>query len=196
MEQVNFIHMENGTREEYEFLDNLEKQYIEGLPDRLLQALRALENTITGYKVSRLEHSLQSATHALRAGEPTEMVVAALLHDLGDELAPHSHSEYAAAILRPYVSEKTYWIIKHHGVFQMYYYSHFLGGDRNARDMFKDHQWYQDAVDFCAHYDQNCFDPDFDTEPLETFEPMVREIFAHPRLDDVEHSVRFGTSAA
>ncbi|MEM7292830.1 MAG: HD domain-containing protein [Pseudomonadota bacterium] len=196
MDQVNFTQMADGTREEYEFLDALEKQYVDGLADRLLETLRGLESTISGYKVTRLEHSLQSATHALRAGESTEMVVAALLHDIGDSLAPHSHSEYAAAVLRPYVSEKTYWVIKHHGVFQLYYYAHHLGGDRNARERFKDHPWYQDVVDFCANYDQNCFDPDFDTEPLETFEPMVREIFAQPRLDDAEHSVRFGTSAA
>ena len=196
MQQVEFTEMSEGTAAEYAFLDTLERRFIDGLPDRLLETLRALEHTLSGYKVSRLGHSLQSATRALRAGESTEMVVAALLHDIGDELAPHSHSEYAAAILRPYVSEKTYWIIKHHGVFQMYYYAHHLGGDRNARELFKDHEWYQDAVDFCANYDQNCFDPDYDTEPLETFEPMLREVFAAPRSDDEEQRARFGTASA
>lgn len=196
MEKVSFTKMADGTREEYEFLDALEQQYIEGLADRLLKKLRDLDDTLSGYQVSRLEHSLQSATHALRAGEPTEMVVAALLHDIGDDLAPHSHSEYAAAVLRPYVSEKTYWIIKHHGLFQMYYYAHFLGGDPNARDIHKDHPWYADAVKFVENYDQNCFDPEFDTEPLETFEPMLREVFAKPRGDDDEFKVRFGNRSA
>ena len=103
-----------------------------------------------------------------------------LLHDIGDELAPYSHSELAAAVLRPFVPEKLYWIVKHHGVFQMVYYAHHLGGDRNARDRFKDHPWYDDAVEFCERYDQNCFDPDYDTLPLSFFEPMLRRVFAEP----------------
>ena len=173
MEKVSFAHMADGTAEEYAFLAGLEEEYIADLPGRLMASLEGLEETLPGYQVSRLEHSLQSATHAFNAGEPEEMVVAALLHDIGDELAPASHSEMAAAILRPYVSERTYWIIKHHGFFQTYYYNHHFGRDRNARDRYKDHEWYQDCVDFCQNYDQNCFDPDFESKPLEFFRPMV-----------------------
>jgi predicted HD phosphohydrolase len=192
MNTVEFIRMEDGTREEYEFLDGLEKQYIEGLPDRLMNAMRALEYSMSGYKINRLQHCLQGATRAHRAGESDEMIVAVLLHDIGDELAPHSHSEMAAAILRPFVSNRLYWIVKHHGIFQMYYYAHHCGGDRNARDQFKDHEWYQDAVDFCHNYDQNCFDPDYDSEPLEFFEPVLRRVVKQPRFDDVEHAARYG----
>lgn len=180
MDTVNFAHMTDGTAEEYALLADQEKEYTKTLPDRLLTALTALENSFSGYRVSRLEHSLQSATHAFDAGEPEEMVVAALLHDIGDNLAPCSHSEMAAAILRPYVSEKTYWIVKHHGLFQMYYYAHYFGKDRNARDQFKEHEWYQDCIDFCQNYDQNCFDPDFDSRPLEFFRPMVERVFSEP----------------
>jgi len=177
MQTVDFINMADGTKAEYEFLDGLEKEYIAGLPDRVMQALRRQgEDSIGGYKITRLGHSLQSATRAHRDGRSQEYVVAALLHDIGDELAPHSHSEMAAAMLRPYVSEQIYWIVKHHGLFQMYYYAHHTGGDRNARDKLKDHQWYQDTVEFCEKYDQNCFDPDYDTEPLEFFEPMVHAV--------------------
>ena len=193
MDTVNFTRMEDSTREEYEFLDNLEKQYCDGLADRLLNALRQLESSLSGYKVTRLEHVLQGATRAQRAGESDEMILAVLLHDIGDELAPHSHSEMGAAVLRPFVSEKIYWIVKHHGLFQMFYYAHFFGGDRNARDRFKQHRWYQDAVDFCHRYDQNCFDPDYDSEPLEFFEPMLRKLIASPRLDDHERAARYGS---
>lgn len=193
MEQVSFINMADGTREEYEFLESHEQAYIAELPDRVLAALRRLDDSIGGYKVTRLGHSLQSATRAHRAGESEEMVIAALLHDIGDDLAPHSHSELAAAVLRPYVSDKTYWIIKHHGLFQMYYYAHHLGGDRHARDRFKDHPWYEDTVAFCENYDQNCFDPDYDTLPLEFFEPMLRRVMAEVRLDDDEQNARYGT---
>ena len=90
---------------------------------------------------------------------------------------PLSHSEMAASILRPFVSERIYWIIKHHGLFQTYYYAHHLGGDRDARDQFKDHRWYHDTVRFCEEYDQNCFDPEFNSESLEFFEPMLRRVF-------------------
>ena len=192
MDTVNFTRMEDSTREEYEFLDTLEKQYCDGLADRLLKALGQLEHSLSGYQVTRLEHVLQGATRAHRAGESDEFVLAVLLHDIGDELAPHSHSEMAAAVLRPFVSEKIYWIVKHHGLFQMYYYAHFFGGDRNARDRFKQHQWYQDAVDFCHRYDQNCFDPDYESESLEFFEPMLRKLVASPRLDDHERTARYG----
>ena len=136
MNKVNFISMEEGTAEEYAFLDKLETQYVEDLPSRLIAALKALESSLSGYQVSRLEHSLQGATRALLAEEDLEMVMAVLFHDIGDPLAPYSHSEMAAAILRPFVSDKIYWIIKHHGVFQMYYYAHYSGGDRNAREAF------------------------------------------------------------
>lgn len=177
MQTVDFINMADGTKAEYEFLDGLEKEYVAGLPERVLGALkRQGEDSIGGYKISRLGHSLQSATRAHRDGRSKEYVVAALLHDVGDELAPHAHSEMAAAILRPYVSEQIYWIVKHHGLFQMVYYAHHTGGDRNARDKFKDHPWYADTVEFCELYDQNCFDPDYDTESLEFFAPLVREV--------------------
>ena len=192
MNKVNFISMEEGTAEEYAFLDKLETQYAEDLPSRLIAALKALESSLSGYQVSRLEHSLQGATRAFLAEEDLEMVMAVLFHDIGDPLAPYSHSEMAAAILRPFVSEKIYWIIKHHGVFQMYYYAHYSGGDRNAREAFIDNPWYEEAIKFCHDYDQNCFDPNYKSKPLEFFVPMVNEFFSRPKPDDPERLARFG----
>jgi len=192
MQTVNFTRMEDGTREEYAFLDHLEDEYKAGLPERILEALRKLEHSLSGYRISRMEHSLQGATRAHRAGESDEMIVAILLHDIGDELATYSHSEMAAAILRPFVSEKLYWIVKHHGVFQMYYYAHYCGGDRNCREYYRDHAWYQDAINFCHNYDQNCFDPDYDTESLEFFAPIVRRVMSQPSFNDAEQLARYG----
>lgn len=191
MQQVAFTEMSKGTKKEYEYLDQLEQQYIAELPDRLIAALNRLDLP-SGYRITRLAHSLQSATRAYRAGESEEMIIAALLHDIGDDLAPCSHSELAAAVLRPFVSDRTYWIIKHHGLFQMYYYAHHFGGDRHARDRHKAHRWYQATVDFCENYDQNCFDPDYDTLPLDFFEPMLRRVCSNPSQEDPEYTARYG----
>jgi predicted HD phosphohydrolase len=195
MKTVNFTRMEDGTREEYEFLDRMEDEYKAGLPDRIMDSLRKLEHSLSGYRINRLEHSLQGATRASRAGEPDEMIIAVLLHDIGDDLAPYSHSEMAAAILRPFVSEKIYWIIKHHGVFQMYYYAHHCGGDRNAREVFKDNPWYQDAINFCHNYDQNCFNPDYDSEPLEFFGLILNRVLSQPSVNDPEQVARYGNAS-
>ena len=192
MKKVDFIRMEDGTAEEYAFLDRLEDQFKLGLVDRLITALQQLENSLSGYQISRLDHVLQGATRAHRAGESEQLVVATLLHDLGDDLAPYSHSEMAAAILRPFVSDEIYWIVKHHGIFQMYYYAHHSGGDRNARDQFKGHEYYDAAVRFCHEYDQNCFDPNYNSEPLEFFRPMPERVTAKPMAFDAEHKARYG----
>ena len=106
------------------------------------------------------------------------MIVATLLHDIGDELAPMNHSEYAASVLKPYVSEKTHWIIEKHGEFQTYYYAHHFGGDRNKRDKYKNHKYYQACINFCEKYDQASFDPNYKSLPLSEFEPMVKRIFS------------------
>ncbi|HEX6386146.1 MAG TPA: HD domain-containing protein [Anaerolineae bacterium] len=181
MQRVSFTRMADGTREDYELLGRLEEEYIKELPDRLLQALDALKSSLSGYQVSRYEHSLQSATRAYRDGRSEEYVVAALLHDIGDVLAPYTHGEMVAAILKPFVAEEICWVVKYHGLFQMYYYAHHTGGDRHARDRFKDHPYYDACVEFCEKYDQNCFDPRYDSLPVEFFEPMVRRVFAEPR---------------
>ena len=178
MKTVNFTQMKDGTKDEYLLLDKYEQDYINGTADRILKFMKGLTSTLEGYKIPRLEHSLQSATRALNDGADEEMIVATLLHDIGDELAPLNHSEYAASVLKPYVSEKTHWIIEKHGEFQMYYYAHHLGKNQNQRDKYKDHKYYQDAVQFCEKWDQASFDPDYESKPLEFFAPMVKKIFA------------------
>ncbi len=178
MEKVKFTQMKDGTKEDYDLLSKYEEKFSKDLPDRILDALRNLDSSVDGYQVTRLEHSLQSATRAEKDGADEEMVVATLVHDIGDNLAPYNHSQLAASVLRPYVSEKVYWIMLHHGIFQEYYYAHHIGGDRHAREKFKDHPYYQDAVDFCERWDQKSFDPDYESYSLEYFEPKVRKLFS------------------
>jgi predicted HD phosphohydrolase len=177
---VSFTRMSDGTAEDYALLAEIEAEDLGSFPDRVLGWLRSMD-VDSGYRVSRLEHCLQAATRAHRAGEDEEMVVVALLHDIGDVLAPANHSEVAAAMLRPYVSERSYWIVKHHGLFQEVYYAHHYGRDPDARDRFRDHPYFEATVAFCADYDQVSFDPAYDSEPLSFFEPLVRRVLAEPR---------------
>ena len=177
MDKVNFTQMKDGSKEDYLLLDKHEKKYIEGTADRLLKFMSGLNSTLEGYKISRLEHSLQTATRALNDKAGDEMIVAALFHDIGDELAPLNHSEYAAAVLKPYVSEKTRWIVEKHGEFQMYYYAHHLGGNRNQREKYRGHKYYLETMDFCEKWDQKSFDPNFKSLSLKEFEPFVKKIF-------------------
>ncbi len=189
-ETVSFLEMKHGTQADYLLLDRSERDFAKGLPDRLLEALGKLDQSLEGYKVSRLEHSLQTASRAERAGADEELVVAALLHDLGDELAPYNHAEIAAGILRPYVRPEVTWIVEQHGLFQAYYYAHHLGGDRNMRDRHRGHPWYEACAAFCENWDQASFDPAYPTLKLGHFEPLVRRIFSRPA-----HDPRYVTAA-
>lgn len=183
MHTVAFTQMKDGTQEEYVFLQKLEHDYIRALPDRLLQALQRLDGSLQGYKVSRLEHSLQSATRAEADGADLETIVAALVHDLGDELAPENHSQLAAAILRPYVRAEVTWVVEMHGLFQMQYYAHHYGKDPDGYLAYKDHPWFDACNRFCGLYDQAAFDPAYPTKPLSYFEPMLREVFGRTPFD-------------
>ena len=177
-EHVNFVNMKDGTREEYELLARLEKPYLALTADRVLEELkRAGEATLEGYKITRLQHGLQSGTRALRDGADLDWVVGALLHDIGDGLAPQNHDKMSAEVIRPFVRWDVAWTVEHHGIFQMLYYGHHYGWDRNARDQFKDHPVFDNCAEFCERWDQSSFDPDYPTEKLEIFEPMVREVF-------------------
>lgn len=183
-ETVSFSQMKDGTKEDYELLERLEQPFREGTADRLLAELAAqAEDTLSGYKITRLEHGLQSATRARRDGADTDWVVAALLHDIGDRLAPQNHDRMAAEILRPFVREEVAWTVEHHGIFQTYFYGHHYGWDRNARDRFRDHPCYRSCADFCERWDQSSFDPDYVSDPLDSFADEVRAVFARKAYD-------------
>lgn len=184
METVSFTQMKDGTQEEYEFLNAHEVEYTKGTADRLLKALVELDESLSGYQITRLGHSVQSASRAWRDGADIDWVVAALLHDIGDIYAPYNHDEYAAAILRPFVREQCAWVVQTHADFQMLYYGHHLPGfDQNKRERHRGHAYFDDNAEFCERWDQASFDPGYDDLPLEFFVPMVREVFARTPYD-------------
>ena len=181
MKPVKFTEMKYGTKEEYLSLAPRWEKVTQQVPKQLLYALEQLKKSYEGFQIDRYEHSLQTATRAYRGGEDKDMVVASLFHDIGDFLAPYNHGEMAAAILKPYVSQKTHWIIKHHDVFQKYYYVHHFDGNRYEREQYKDSVYYQDTINFSENYDQNSLDPNYDSLPLEFFVPIVKEVFEQPQ---------------
>lgn len=180
-QRAGFKAMQEGTAEDWQLISSHFRAFSQGLPDRVMTHLQLLDGDYGGFPIDRLEHSLQTATRAHRDGRDEEYVVCALLHDIGDTLGSYNHPDIAAAILKPFVSEENLWMVEKHGVFQGYYFFHHLGMDRHLRDQFKDHPLYQRTAEFCAKYDATAFDPDYESEPLSFFEPMLRRVFAKPR---------------
>ena len=183
MEQVKFTAMADGDKEDYDFLTEHEVEYTRGTADRLLAALVDLDAGLSGYQVTRLGHSLQSATRAERDGADTDWIVAALLHDIGDIYAPYNHDEYAASILRPFIREQCTWVVEKHGDFQLVYYGQHVGADPEKREVYKGHPYYDDCAAFCERWDQSSFDPAYDTLPLDHFADRVRQVFARTPYD-------------
>ena len=173
--------MDASTREDWQLIRAEFAAFAKSLPDRVMQHLRLLEGDYGGFPIDRCQHSLQTATRALRDGRDEEYVVCALFHDIGDTLGTLNHPDVAAAILKPFVSERNLWMVQNHGIFQGYYFFHHLGLDRHMRDQFSGHPFYDHTAEFCELYDGPAFDPRGETLPLAEFEPLVRRVFAKPR---------------
>jgi predicted HD phosphohydrolase len=179
--RAHFHAMTEGTQNDWAVIAANAVAFNEALPARVIAHLRLLEGDFGGFAVDRLEHSLQTATRAVRDGRDEEYVVCALLHDIGDTLGSLNHADIAAAILKPFVSERNLFLLEKHGVFQGYYFFEFLGLDRNLREQFRDHPLFDYVAEFCERYDQNSFDPSYDTMPLEAFVPMVERVMHKPQ---------------
>lgn len=184
MDTVSFTQMKDGTKEDYDLLAEAEKPYHALTADRVLAELRRQgEDTLSGYRITRMTHGLQAATRARREGADIDWIVGALLHDIGDGLAPQNHDRFSAEVIRPFVRDEVAWVVEHHGIFQMLYYGRHYGWDENARDRFKDHMHFGACAEFCERWDQSSFDPDYPTDTLESFEPLVREVFSRKAYD-------------
>jgi predicted HD phosphohydrolase len=145
--------------------------------DRVIEQLSYLEEDHGGFPVNRLEHCLQTAARAEADGRDNEYIACALLHDIGDNLAPFNHPDIAASIVKPFVSEANYFMVKNHGIFQGYYFWHYIGLDQNAREQFRGNPYFEYTEEFCAKYDSLAFDPDYTSPRLSYYEPLLREMF-------------------
>ena len=178
--QATFRSMDQSTPADWQAIGQHFGPFAGGLADRVLTHLKLLDGDYGGFPIDRLQHSLQTATRAHRGGEDEPYVVMALLHDIGDTLGSYNHTDIAAAMLKPFVDARLHWMCEHHGIFQGYYFFHYLGLDRDMREGLRGHPHFADTAHFCEAYDQAAFDKDYDSAPLDYFEPMVRRLFARP----------------
>ena len=180
-----FTRMDESTAEEWAEIGRQTFEHRDRVAERVLGMLRSLEEITDGFAVDQLVHSLQTATRAERAGADDEVIVASLCHDIGKAVSVPNHPEIAAAILKPYVRPEVHTMIRVHQDFQgRHYYAHF-GGDPDAREQHRealDPEVFELAETFADEWDQVAFDPDYDTETLEHFEPLVREVFATAKM--------------
>lgn len=148
------------------------------VPQTVMNMLFANRTIYAGFPISRLEHTLQTATRALRAGASDELVLIALLHDAAEVLSGVNHAEVAAALVRPYVSEASYYLVRTHMEFQLKHYGEHVGMPTDLRDRYRNEAWYGDAVVFSDAWDEISFDPGYRSLPLAEFEPLVRQFFS------------------
>lgn len=182
-QQAQFTRMDESGQADWQVIDEHFQSYRSDVTDRVLAHLLRLKGDKHGYPVDRYTHCLQTATRALRDGADEETIVCALLHDIGDDLAPDNHADIAAGILEPFIDPLNAWMIKHHELFQGYHYRHFYGLDREAREQYRHHPAYERTVRFCDHWDQASFDPDYGTLPLEYFRPIVERVLSRPPFE-------------
>jgi predicted HD phosphohydrolase len=171
-QRASFTTFEESTAEDWaKIIPHLETTQ-SLVADRVIGLLRDLKTDHGGFPVDRLEHSLQTATRAEKAGKDDEYVFCALIHDIGDTLSPYSHPDIAAGIVKPFVSEANYFMVKHHGEFQGYYFWDYIGLDGQAREQHRDSPHFDYTEEFCAEFDQTAFDANYTSNPLEHYEPL------------------------
>jgi len=173
--------MQDGTAEEWAVIGKEHQQYFTKTPAHLMDMLRSLESVTLGFACNQLQHSLMTATLARRDGGSDEEVAIALLHDIGKAVNIPNHGAIAAEIMRPYISEDAYHAIYNHQHFQGKYYYEFAGGNPHLRDDFTEESWYDLAVKLVDRWDAPAFDPDFEVDSLESFEPLLEKIFHQPK---------------
>src|SRR5205823_14610286 len=180
-----FTRMDESTAEQWAVIGTETTKNIGRVADRVLGMLESLSDITDGFATDQLTHCLETATLAERAGADDEVVVAALCHDIGKAVSVPNHPRIAAELLRPYVRDEVYKMILVHQDFQGRHYYHRFGGDPDAREKHREELSSDEfalAERFADEWDQIAFDPDYDTLPLEHFEPKVRQVFGTPKM--------------
>ncbi|MEK6299408.1 MAG: HD domain-containing protein [Acidobacteriota bacterium] len=180
---MSFTRMDQGKVEDWMAIGARVAQRQSTMPAIIKSMLAQLEQQVDGFAVNQFVHGLQTATRAERAGASEELIVAALCHDIGKVVSVENHPAIAAEILKPYVSNETYEIVRTHQDFQGRHYYALMGKDANARSQYANEPWYDLATRFTDEWDQASFDPEYDTLPIEHFEPMIDRVFSKQMIE-------------
>ena len=175
-----FTRMQDGTAEDWAVIGAAHQEHFAGTPARMMDMLKSLQDVTVGFACDQLQHSLMTGTLARRDGASDEEVVIALLHDIGKAVNIPNHGAIGAELMRPYISEDAYHAIYHHQKFQGRYYYEYMGESAHLREDFKEESWYDLAEKLVDRWDAPAFDPDFEVDSLESFEPLIQKIFASP----------------
>jgi predicted HD phosphohydrolase len=173
---ANFHNLQDASPEDLGIIAEEQAKNAHHVTNHLLDHLMLLKGDFGGFPIDRYEHCLQTATRAYHDKRDAEYVVCALLHDIGDILAPYNHGEVIAEILRPYIKEENYWMLQHHGIFQGYYFWGKIGLDKNARDKYKSSPHYDHTVEFCEKYDTPSFDKTYASLDIDIFRPLIESV--------------------
>jgi predicted HD phosphohydrolase len=176
-EHSDFTRMDESTREQWQTIVVATLENQPSVATRILDMLRSFQGVKLGFGVDQLHHMLQTASMARRANASDELVLCALVHDVGKYISIANHGAIAAEIVKPYVSRDAYHIVRTHQDFQGRHYYGYLGMDSNLREQHRREPWFAQAEVFTDEWDQAAFDPSYRVSPLEEFEPLVRQFF-------------------
>ena len=133
-----------------------------------------------GFRINNYRHCLQSATMVMRDGGSEEEIVVTLFHDLGFIVCPENHGEFSASLLANYVSDKHYWMLRHHALFLDYHTQSNPESNINNIEQYRGHPYFEYTAKWVEYYDQTSIQIQYDTAPLDLFKPMVYRIFTRP----------------
>ena len=177
-----FKRMDQSSKEDWDHIYNEHLPHVLDMPNRIISMLKELEGLTLGFGTNQLHHALQTATMARKAGASDEMVLISLIHDMGKVINVPNHGQICAEIIKPYVSSDAYYVIKTHQDFQGEHYYHYQGKPRDLRKQYVNEPWYEKAIEFTDKWDQAAFDPEYKTDSLESFEPLIKKIFESPKF--------------
>jgi len=150
------------------------------------------------YAKGPLNHLLQSATHALKAGLDEKTILACLLHDIGvASFIRCDHGYWGAQLIEPYVDEEISWAVRVHQALRFFpdpavgyeypeMYVKYFGADYKPEPYIvaeyqraRNHKWYMTARQICIN-DIYSFDPTAKVS-LDDFVDIIGRNFRQPK---------------
>lgn len=178
-ELASFTRLDESDAADWSIINSAIQDQQPGVVTTILNMIEAYRGVHIGFGVDQFEHMTQCATRAKNGGASDEMILLCVIHDLGKIISNLAHPDIIAGIVRPYVSDSGYYLLRHHMEFQWKHYGQYILAPTNGRDRYVGQPWYEEAVRFSDEFDQTAFDPDYPTDPIEEFVPLIEQFFAN-----------------